>query len=190
MDTTPSAGLVTQLLHASSQGNRAAEDELIPLVYAELRRLAASYMRLERPDHTLQPTALVHEAYLRLVGQESSWQNRTHFLGVAAQQMRRILVDHARKHKAAKRAGKESRVSFEDVLAVALEQPGHVVEIDAALDQLAKEFPRQARVVELRFFGGYTEDDIAKVLAVSPETVKRDWRFAKTWLSREMRKEP
>jgi DNA-directed RNA polymerase specialized sigma24 family protein len=98
-----SAGLVTQLLQASSQGNRAAEAELIPLVYSELRRLAASYMRLERPDHTLQPTALVHEAYLRLVGQESNWQNRAHFLGVAAQQMRRILVDHARKHQAAKR---------------------------------------------------------------------------------------
>jgi len=190
VETTPSAGLVTQLLHASSQGNRAAEAELIPLVYSELRRLAASYMRLERPDHTLQPTALVHEAYLRLVGQESNWQNRTHFLGVAAQQMRRILVDHARKHQAAKRAGRESRVPFEDVLAVASEQPDQVVAIDATLEQLASEFPRQARVVELRFFGGYTEDDIAGILAVSPETVKRDWRFAKTWLSREIDKKP
>lgn len=186
----PSAGLVTQLLHASSHGNQAAEAELIPLVYGELRRLAASYMRLERPDHTLQPTALVHEAWLRLVGQESNWRNQTHFLGVAAQQMRRILVDHARKHKAVKRAGRESRVSFEDVLAVALEKPGEVVAIDVALKQLASEFPRQARVVELRFFGGYTEDDIAGILTISPETVKRDWRFAKTWLSREMHKEP
>src|ERR1039457_1070228 len=104
----PPHGPITELLHASSQGNRAAEAELIPLVYGELRRLAASYMRLERPDHTLQPTALVHEAWLRLVGQESNWRNQTHFLGVAAQQMRRILVDHARKHKAVKRAGRES----------------------------------------------------------------------------------
>jgi RNA polymerase sigma factor (TIGR02999 family) len=143
-------------------------------------------MRSERPDHTLQPTALVHEAYLKLIDQESDWNGRTHFLGVAAQQMRRVLVDHARKRKASKRAGGESRVTFEDALAVASEKPHELVAIDQAVEQLAKEYPRQARVVELRFFGGYTEDEIAEILAVSPETVKRDWRFARTWLSREI----
>ena len=180
-------GPVTQLLRASSAGNRAAESQLIPLVYDELRRLAGSYMRSERPDHTLQPTALVHEAYLRLVGQESDWQSRTHFLGVAAQQMRRVLVDHARKHQAAKRAGRAVRVTFEDALAVATDRPHELVAVDQAVEQMAKEYPRQARVVELRFFGGYTEDEIAGILSVSPETVKRDWRFARTWLNREIR---
>jgi RNA polymerase sigma factor (TIGR02999 family) len=144
-------------------------------------------MRSERPDHTLQPTALVHEAYLRLVGQESDWQSRTHFLGVAAQQMRRVLVDHARKHQAAKRAGRAVRVTFEDALAVATDRPHELVAVDQAVEQMAKEYPRQARVVELRFFGGYTEDEIAGILSISPETVKRDWRFARTWLNREIR---
>jgi len=183
-----SPGEVTRLLQASSGGDAAAAAELIPLVYTELRRLAASYMRKERPDHTLRPTALVHEAYLRLIGQEQDWEGRTHFLGVAAQQMRRILVDHARKHRAAKRAGGEGRVPFDDALAVANQRPGDLLALDATLDQFAREFPRHARVVELRFFGGYTEDEIAAMLSVSPETVKRDWRFAKTWLSREIRK--
>ena len=182
----PLEGQVTRLLRASSEGNHVAEAELIPLVYDELRRRAASYMRAERMDHTLQATALVHEAYLKLVGQDTDWKNRSHFFGVAAQQMRRILVDHARKHGAAKRAGRESRVSFEDVLAVAAEKPAQLVSVDEALDRLATEYPRQARVVELRFFGGYTEDDVAEILAVSPETVKRDWRFARTWLGREV----
>jgi RNA polymerase sigma factor (TIGR02999 family) len=182
-------GPLTQLLRASSDGNRAAEAQLIPLVYDELRRLAGSYMRSERPDHTLQPTALVHEAYLRLIGQESNWKGRAHFFGVAAQQMRRILVDHARKHQAAKRAGRQSRVSFEDVLAVAVERPAQLVAVDEVLDRLAAEYPRQARVVELRFFGGYTEDNVAEILAISAETVKRDWRFARTWIGREVQKE-
>jgi RNA polymerase sigma-70 factor, ECF subfamily len=184
----PPDGLVTRLLRASSEGDQAAASQLVPLVYDELRRLAGSYMRSERPDHTLQPTALVHEAYLRLVGQESKWKGRTHFLGVAAQQMRRILVDHARKHSAGKRAGGEFRVSFEDALAVAAEKPAQLVSVNEALDRLAAEYPRQARVVELRFFGGYTEDDVAEILTVSPETVKRDWRFARTWLGREVHK--
>ena len=179
-------GQVTELLRASRGGDQAAADALIPLVYGELRRLAASYMKLERPDHTLQPTALVHEAYIRLVGQESDWQGRTHFLGVAARQMRRVLVDHARKRSASKRAGHESRVTFEDALAVANDKPHELVAVDQAVEQLAKEYPRQARVVELRFFGGYTEDETAQILSVSPETVKRDWRFARTWLSREI----
>ena len=128
----------------------------------------------------------MHEAYLRLIGQESDWKGRTHFLGVAAQQMRRVLVDHARKQKASKRAGRESRVAFEDALAVAIDKPHELVAVDEAVEQLAKEYPRQARVVELRFFGGYTEGEIAEILSVSPETVKRDWRFARTWLSREI----
>ena len=182
----PPHGPITELLRASSQGNRAAEAQLIPFVYNELRRLAASYMRSERPDHTLQPTALVHEAYLKLIDQESDWNGRTHFLGVAAQQMRRVLVDHARKRKASKRAGHESRVTFEDALAVASEKPHELVAVDQAVEQLAKGYPRQARVVELRFFGGYTEEETAQILSVSPETVKRDWRFARTWLSREI----
>jgi RNA polymerase sigma-70 factor (ECF subfamily) len=180
-------GQVTRLLRASSEGDRAAEAELIPLVYGELRRRAASYMRLERPDHTLQPTALVHEAYLKLVGQDADWQNRAHFFGVAAQQMRRILVDHARRHNASKRPSGENRVSFEDVLITAAQQPGELLAVDEALHKLTGTYPRHARVVELRFFGGYTEDEIARILEVSPETVHRDWIFAKTWLSRTIR---
>ena len=180
-------GSATQLLLASSAGNRVAEEKLIPLVYDELRRLAGSYMRSERPDHTLQPTALVHEAYLRLIGQESDWQGRTHFLGVAAQQMRRVLVDHARQHQATTRAGRTSRMTFADALAVATGKPHELVAVDRAVEELAKEYPRQARVVELRFFGGYSEDETAGILSVSPETVKRDWRFARTWLNREVR---
>ncbi len=182
-----SSGQVTRLLRAFSKGDRAAEAELIPLVYDELRRRAAGYMRNERVEHTLQPTALVHEVYLKLVGQEASWQNRSHFFGVAAQQMRRILVDHARKHRAAKRPGGENRVSFEDALAITAEKPVELIALDTALQRLAVEFPRQARVVELRFFGGYTETEIGKILEISPETVKRDWKFAKAWLSRDIR---
>jgi RNA polymerase sigma-70 factor (ECF subfamily) len=146
-----SAGDVTRLLQASSRGDRVAEAELIPLVYDELRRRAAGYMRFERLDHTLQATALVHEAYLKLVGQSAKWQTRSHFFAVAAQQMRRILLDHARKHKAGKRAGGEQRVSFGDALAVAETQPDELLAIEDALEQLTIEYPRQARVVELRF---------------------------------------
>jgi RNA polymerase sigma factor (TIGR02999 family) len=184
-----SEGQVTGLLHASSEGNRAAEAELIPLVYNELRRLAASYMRIERVDHTLQPTALVHEAYLKLVGQDANWKNRSHFLGVAAQQMRRILVDHARRHRAAKRAGQEQRVCFQDVMVAATQQPKGLIAVDEALKTFAGEYPRHARVVELRFFGGYSENEISRILEISSKTVERDWRFAQTWLSREIRRE-
>lgn len=184
------AGVITRLLRASSQGDRSAEAEVIALVYGELRRRAAAYMRRERPDHTLQTTALVHEAYLRLIGHDSDWQNRSQFFGVAAQQMRRILVDHARKHSAAKRAGDEIRVSFRDALATATEQPGELAAIDEALERLAGEYPRQARVVEMRFFGGYGEEEIAGTLGVTVLTVKRDWKFAKAWLSRDLRQGP
>ena len=182
-----SPGEVTRLLRASSQGDRDAEAELIPLVYGELRRRAAGYMRMESPGHTLQPTALVHEAYLKLIGEEGNWQNRSQFFGVAARQMRRILVDHARKRKASKRDGGEVRVSFQDALAVATDRPGELVAMDDALELLSVEYPRQAQVVELRFYGGYTEDEIARILGTSVETVKRDWKFARVWLSREVR---
>jgi len=183
----PDSGVITRLLRASSQGDRSAEAELIPLVYGELRRRAAAYMRMERPDHTLQPTALVHEAYLRLIGQHEDWQNRSQFFGVAAQQMRRILVDHARKHKAIKRACGEIRTPFSDALATAMERPGVLIAIDEALERLGAEYPRQAKVVEMRFFGGYAEEEIGQILGIAPETVKRDWKFAKAWLIREVR---
>ncbi len=182
-----SPGEVTRLLRASSQGDRDAEAALIPLVYSELRRRAASYMRRETPGHTLQPTALVHEAYLKLIGEEGNWQNRSQFFGVAARQMRRILVDHARKRKADKRAGGEVRASFQDALAIATERPAELVAMDDALELLALAYPRQAQVVELRFYGGYTEDEIARILGTSLETTKRDWKFARVWLSREVR---
>lgn len=181
------AGHITLLLRASGDGDRAAEAELMSLVYGELRRRAASYLRLERPNHTLEPTALVHEAYLRMIDQNCDWQNRAQFFGVAAQQMRRILVDHARKHNACKRASGEDRVSFYDALASAREKPGELVAIDDALERLAREYPRQAKTVELRFFGGYSEEEIGRLLEISVETVKRDWKFAKTWLSRDLR---
>jgi RNA polymerase sigma factor (TIGR02999 family) len=180
-------GPITELLHASREEHRAAEWQLIPFVYNELRRLAGKYMHSERLDHTLQSTALVHEAYLRqLIGQESDLRSRTHFLGVAAHRMPRDLVYHARKQEASKRAGGESRVTFEDDLAVATYKPHELVTLDQAVEKLAKEYPRQARVVELRFFGGYTEDEMAEILSVSPQRVKRDWRFARTWLSQEI----
>jgi RNA polymerase sigma-70 factor (ECF subfamily) len=181
------AGQITLLLRASGDGDRAAEAELMSLIYGELRRRAASYLRLERPNHTLEPTALVHEAYLRLVDQNCAWRNRAQFFGVAAQQMRRILVDHARKHRACKRASGEDHVSFYDAVASAREKPGELVAIDDALERLAREYPRQAKTVELRFFGGYSEEEIGGMLEISVETVKRDWKFAKTWLSRDLR---
>jgi RNA polymerase sigma-70 factor, ECF subfamily len=172
-----SPGEVTRLLCASSQGDRDAEAALIPLVYSELRRRAASYTRRQTPGHTLQPTALVHEAYLKLIGEEGNWQNRSQFFGVAAGQMRRILVG----------AGGDVRASFQDALAIAMERPGELVAIDDALERLGVEYPRQAQVVELRFHAGYTEDEIARILRTSLETVKRDWKFARVWLSREVR---
>jgi len=182
----PEVGDITRLLHASNQGGRSAEAELISAVYGELRRRAAAYMRMERPDHTLQTTALVHETYLRLIGQYEDWQNRAQFFAVAARQMRRILLDHARKHKAIKRANGEIRVPFDDALAAAMERPTLLLALDEALDRLVVEYPRQAKVVEMRFFGGYPEQEIGEILGIAPETVKRDWKFAKAWLSREV----
>jgi RNA polymerase sigma factor (TIGR02999 family) len=181
--TMPSPNEITQLLLDWSHGDKAALDQLMPLVYDELRSLANSYLRRERPDHTLQPTALVHEAYLRLIDQQSvQWQNRTHFFGIAAQMMRRILVDHARYHAREKRLSVSQRVSLDEAIMAAQQPDIDVLALDSALDQLADFDPQQARVVELRFFGGLTVEETAEVLGLSPATVKRDWSMAKAWL--------
>ena len=170
-------------------GDREAEARLVPLVYEQLRRLAIRYMRGERQDHTLQPTALVHEAYLKLIEQRRvSWESRAHFYCVAARLMRRILIDHARDVKAVKRGGGE-KVPLEDCLVYSEERPGELLAIDEALSRLADLAPRQGRVVELRFFGGCSEEDIAKILEVSVRTVKRDWRVARAWLFAELEQE-
>ena len=181
MDTlSPEA--VTCLLQAWSQGDESARDRLFPLIYDELRRRAAAYLRRERRDHTLRPTALVHEAYLRLVGQRSGWRNRAQFFGVASQTMRRILVDHARARRAAKRPGSGLRVDLrEDAAAVAPAEVDLVL-LDKALDELAALDERQGRVVELRFFGGLSHEEVAETLGVSLATVNRDWRLARAWL--------
>jgi RNA polymerase sigma-70 factor, ECF subfamily len=187
---TPSPGEVTRILHAWGSGDQHAVDKLMPLVYGELRRLARQYMRRERPGHTLQPTALVHEAYLRLVDQHAvKWQNRAHFFGVAAQLMRRILVDYARRHQAAKRGGAVFKVSLDEAFAATEQRSEDVVGLDEALNRLAAMDPRQERVVELRLFSGLTVEETAEVLHVSPATVKREWTTAKAWLSRELRPE-
>jgi RNA polymerase sigma factor (TIGR02999 family) len=185
MDPTP--GEITQLLIQVTQGNHEAESRLIPLVYNELRRLARRYMRNERPDHTLQATALVHEAYLRLTNQkDADWQNRAHFFAVAAQMMRRILVDHARAHRAQKRGGREPKVSLDEALAFTEDDSERVMAIDEALTRLAERDPRLGRNVELRFFAGLTDEEVAEALGVSIRTVKRDWRVAKAWLRGEL----
>jgi RNA polymerase sigma factor (TIGR02999 family) len=178
---------VTQLLVNWSNGDQAALEELTPLVYGELRRLASRYLRRERPDHTLQSTALVHEAYMRLIDQRSvRWQNRAHFFGVAAQLIRRILVDHARSRMAAKRGSAVCKLSLDE----AIETPGardlDLAALDDALTALATIDPQQSRIVELRFFTGLSIDETAEVLHISPATVKRDWTTAKAWLFREI----
>ena len=170
-----------------SNGDRGALDKLIPLVYGELRQIAAAVLRRERSDHTLQPTALVHEAYLRLIDQRNvNWQNTAHFFAIAAQAMRRIIVDHARRHNAVKRGGDNLKVELEE----AQSQPGpldvDVLKLDDALTALAAFDPQQSRIVELRFFGGLSIEETAEVIGISPATVKRDWSMAKAWLHREM----
>lgn len=174
---------VTQLLKDWSSGDSAALDQLIPIVYDELRAVAARYLRRERQDHTLQPTALVNEAYLRLIDQRQvQWQNRAHFVGVAAQMMRRILVDHARNHNRAKRGGGARKVSLDEAVALSEERADDLVELDEALTALAKFDERKSRVVEMRYFGGLSVDETAEVLKVSEITVARDWKLAKAWL--------
>jgi RNA polymerase sigma factor (TIGR02999 family) len=178
---------VTALLLDWSRGDRAALDQLLPLVYAELRGIAARQLRRERVGHTLQPTALVHEVYLRIVDQRQvDWQNRAHFFGVAAQVMRRILVDHARRHKAGKRGEGAPSLSIDDAPDIAAPSDMPILALDHALDRLQKIDPELARVVELRAFGGLTIEEAAHVLEVSPSTAKRDWRTAKAWLTREL----
>ena len=178
---------VTALLDDWSRGNRTALTQLLPLVYAELRRVAARQLRSERADHTLQPTALVHEAYLRLVDQRRvDWRNRAHFFGVAAQVMRRILVDHARRHGATKRGQGVRCVSMDEATDVAAPDEIPILALDHALDRLDKVDAALTRIVELRAFGGLTIEEAAHVLGVSPSTAKRDWRTAKAWLSREL----
>jgi RNA polymerase sigma factor (TIGR02999 family) len=178
---------VTELLIGWGQGDKEALDRLVPIVYDELRRQAARYLRRERVGHTLQTTALIHEAYLRLVDQKNvHWQNRAHFFGIAAQLMRRILVDHARTKKRAKRGGSDVRVSLGDVQVVAKEKDLDVVALDEALDRLSEIDEQQSKIVELRFFSGLTVEETAEVLGISTATVKRDWSMAKAWLHREI----
>ena len=178
---------VTALLDDWSRGDRAALERLLPLVYRELRGVAARQLHRERNGHTLQPTALVHEAYLRLVEQRDvDWQNRAHFFGVAAQVMRRILVDHARRQAARKRGDNLQRVPLEDVIDSSSTTEIPVIGLDEALTRLERVDRGLARIVELRAFGGLTIDEAAHVLRVSPSTVKRDWRTAKAWLTREL----
>ncbi|HZS03728.1 MAG TPA: sigma-70 family RNA polymerase sigma factor [Blastocatellia bacterium] len=185
--TTPSPREVTELLLAWSRGDQSALEKLIPLVHAELHRLAHRCMDRERAGHTLQTTALVNEAYLRLVDSSRvRWQNRAHFFAVSAQLMRRILVDFARGRKNLKRGGRVQLVSLDEALTVPGEPDPDLVALDEALDSLAAIDPRQARAVELRFFGGLSVEETAEVLQVSPETVHRDWRVAKVWLLREL----
>ena len=184
-----SSGEITSLLNQLAHGSQDAKDKLIALVYVELHRLAAVYMKRERPDHTLQPTALVHEAYLRLVGQrKANWQDRTHFFAIAAQQMRRILVDHARGHLRTKRFGGQQRLSLDEVLCFTEERSRELLSLDDALSSLEKSDNRQAQIVVLRFFGGLTEKEVAEVLEISPKTVQREWNFAKAWLRGEISK--
>jgi len=179
---------ITQLLLAWSDGDESAREKLVPTVYEELHRLAHRYMRRERPGHTLQTTALVHEAYVRLVGTENPrWQNRAHFFAVSARLMRRILVDFARQKLELKHGGGALQVSLVDDLAVSAEPSVDLLELNEALDRLSELDPRQAEIVELRYFGGLKEEEIAEVLKVSLRTVQQDWRKARLWLYRELK---
>jgi RNA polymerase sigma factor (TIGR02999 family) len=179
---------VTRILKEWGEGNTDAHDRLMPFVYGELRRLARVYLKNERSDHTLQPTALVHEAFLKLIDQRGiNWQNRAHFYGIAARLMRRILVDHARAHSAEKRGGGMPNVEFEEAGIFPQQQRRvDLISLDEALERLAKLDIRKSKVVEMRFFGGLNEDEIAECLSVSRKTVMRDWQMAKLWLYSEL----
>jgi RNA polymerase sigma factor (TIGR02999 family) len=178
---------ITQLLLAWRRGEPDAQEKLCPLVYDQLRRLARSYMRQERPGHTLRTTALVHEAWLRLAeSPRIDWQNRTQFFALSAQLMRRVLVDYARRHRAQKRGGAAPLVSWDEALELARHRSDQLVALDDALRALAAFDARKARVVELRFFGGLSVEEAAQALEISPDTVLRDWKLAKAWLRREL----
>jgi len=178
---------ITQLLVAWSDGDQVALTKLIPLVESELRRLARTYMSRERIDHTLQTTALINEAYVKLINaSDVKWQNRAHFFGIAARVMRRVLVDFARQRNFRKRGGGSHQISFDEALAISDADHPDLLALDEALTALAKVDDRKARIVEMRFFGGLTEKETAAALDVSPETVRRDWRLAKAWLLRQL----
>ena len=180
---------VTELLIKFSDGKREAVDQLLPLIYDELRRIASSYLRRERSDHTLQPTALVNEAYMKMVDiTQVSWQNKAHFIGVAANQMRRILVDHARQHNAQKRGGEFHILTLNEEIDKADEQSAELIALDDALTELAQMDPIKAQIVELRYFGGLTTDEAAEVLGVSSITIKRHWKMTKAWLYGQLTK--
>ena len=178
----------TSLLKEIVEGNALATERLLPAVYTELRRLAAQHMRRERPDHTLQPTALVHEAYLKLIEQRhADWQSRAHFFAIASQLMRRILVDHARRHARLKRGGKQEKLVLDEARIGTKGSSAELLALDESLTEVAELDPRQCRIVELRFFGGLSVKETAEVLGISPKTVKRDWAIARAWLFGRLR---
>jgi RNA polymerase sigma-70 factor (ECF subfamily) len=185
---SPQPKQVTQLLLNWSRGDRVALDQLMPLVYQELRKLAGRYLRSERPDHTLQPTALIHEAYLRMIGKDMpEWQSRAHFFGVAARLMRQILVDHARTHHAAKRGGDQQKISLDDAPQVfAQSDAAGLLALDDALTKLAAFDERRSRILEMRSFGGMSVEESAQALGVSEATIKREMRLAQAWIRREL----
>jgi RNA polymerase sigma-70 factor (ECF subfamily) len=185
----PTSEQITRLLLDWGNGNKAALDKLMPIVYEELRRLARHYMHAQRPGHTLQTTALVNEAYLKLIDSSRvQWQNRTHFFAISAQLMRRILVDFARSKNSLKRGGEFQQVELNESLAVPIEQKTDLVALDEALNMLTSLNARQSQIVELRYFGGLSEEEIAETLGISSRTVRRDWNLARAWLFRELSK--
>ena len=191
LTTNGQAGTVSVLLRAWGQGDLRARDDLASLVYREMRRRAGAHLQHERNDHTLQPTALVHEAYMRLVGQERvTWRNRAHFFAIASQMMRRILVDHARERRAAKRPGAGVKVMLDDRIGAAAPSECELIDLDQALTELTHIDPRQGQVVELRYFGGLSEQEVAEVLSISRATVTREWQTARAWLYRRITARP
>jgi RNA polymerase sigma factor (TIGR02999 family) len=179
-------GQTTRLLKAMRAGDHAAAEKLLPLVYAELHRVANAYMRRERPDHTLQPTALINEAYLRLIHEDVDWNSRAHFVGFAAHVMRRVLVDYARARNAEHRGGKMERVELQDQFAISPERLEEVWVLDEALNRLEQKNSRQAKVVELRYFGGLSMEQIGATLGIAPRSAKRDWALARIWLHEQL----
>ncbi|HKH74026.1 MAG TPA: sigma-70 family RNA polymerase sigma factor [Vicinamibacterales bacterium] len=192
MDQTQGqSGAVSRLLKAWGRGDLHARDDLVPVVYGELQRRAGAYLRRERPDHTLQPTALVHEAFMRLMGQDRvAWQNRAHFFAMAAQMMRRILIDHARERQAAKRLGAGMKVMLDDRIGAVQPRECELIALDQALVELTRLDPRQGQIVELRYFGGLSEQEVGEVLSISRATVSREWQTARAWLYRRITPAP
>lgn len=185
----PTSPDVTQLLRNWQVGDQSARDQLLEIVYEELRRQAARYLRRERPDHTLQPTALVHEAYLQLIDQSRvNWEHRAHFFGAAARLMRRVLVDHARAHQAEKRGSGEEKLALDEAMAVPQSKDLNILALNDALEELARMDEQQSRIVELRYFGGLSIEETATVTGVSPATVKREWAMAKAWLQTQIKR--